>query len=106
MLIKPPINFLKKNITLENDDIYKNYEIEIDDCLVNEIQELWKQNIHTLGCCCGHGKQKGFIQVEPMDQDKMLQLNYQWYHEYPEEFGGIYRFDAFIPKTKCQCKRR
>ena len=33
MLVKPPKNFLLKNI-ITDENIYKNYEIEIDNCLV------------------------------------------------------------------------
>ena len=102
MLVEVPKNFLIKNIILD-ENFYKNGCLEIDDCIVEEIQKLWKLGIHTLGCCCGHGK-TGFIQVERTDFQKMLDLGYEWYHDYPEEYGGRDRFDAFIPKSKCKCK--
>lgn len=31
-----------------------NKTVCIDACIVNVIKELWKNNIVTLGCCCGH----------------------------------------------------
>jgi len=33
----------------------------IDKCIQSLIQELWKNKIVTLGCCCGHNKQNGYI---------------------------------------------
>lgn len=101
--IKPPKNFLYRNIILgtKEEDIYKNEELNIDECIANEIQELWNYGIHTKGCCCGHGKDTGFIQVERTDIKHMLDLGYEWYI-YPNDNS---RFDAFIPKTKCKCKK-
>ena len=101
MLIKPPENFLFKN-TITDDDVYKNYEIDVDNCLIKEIQGLWKKGIRTKGCCCGHSINSGFIQVEEIDYPKMKQLGYEPYI-YPDEFGGKNRLDAFIPKSKCTC---
>ena len=103
MLVELPKNFIIRNIILDENELYKNGKIEIDDCIVEEIQSLWRLGIHTLGCCCGHNKNIGFIQVERTDLQKMLDLGYKWYHNYLEEFGGKERFDAFIPKSKCNC---
>lgn len=105
ILIKPPHNFLLKNIIIGTklEDIYKNDEILIDKCLAQEIQTLWQKGIHTRGCCCGHGKETGSIEVERTDLGKMIELGYEWYTDYPDEFGGKNRFDAFIPKSKCYC---
>jgi hypothetical protein len=97
-----PKNFLIKNVIVD-DDIYKDGKLEIDKCLVEEIKYLWLSGVHTQGCCCGHGKATGFIQVERTDFSKMLELGYEWYRGYPEEFGGKTRYDAFIPKSKCTC---
>ena len=97
-----PKNFILKNIITDN-EIYKNGTLEIDKCLSDEIQHLWSLGIHTLGCCCGHNKMKGFIQVERTDFKKMMDLGYEWYHDYSEELGGKSRYDAFIPKNKCIC---
>jgi hypothetical protein len=102
MLVKPPENFLFKN-TIIDDNVYKNYEIDIDNCLVKEVQNLWKQGIRTKGCCCGHSKNVGFIQIEEIDIPQMLNLGYEWYTDYPKEFGGTDRKDAFIPKSECHC---
>lgn len=106
MKIQPPRDFLLKNVIIDDlmEDNYKNYPIEIDDCLAEEIQELWGKGIHTRGCCCGHSKNTGFIQVERTDLGKMMELGYEWYRDYPEELGGKNRRDAFIPKTTCHCE--
>lgn len=105
VVLTPPKNFLIKNIITEGnlDNIFKNNDVEVDECIAEEIKKLWEQGIHTLGCCCGHQTAVGFIQVERTDFAKMIELGYKWY-TYPEEFGGKERMDAFIPKSKCHCE--
>lgn len=103
-LIEVPKNFLIENVITDG-NIYKNGVVEIDKCLVDEIKKLWWLGIHTQGCCCGHGEMTGFIQVERTDLQKMLDYGYEWYHDYPDELGGINRYDAFIPKSECHCKK-
>lgn len=98
-----PKDFIIRNI-IDDGQIYKNGKIIVDKCLAEEIKQLWSLGIHTMGCCCGHNKEEGFIQVERTDFQKMLDLGYQWYHDYPDELGGKYRHDAFIPKSKCYCE--
>jgi hypothetical protein len=89
----PPHNFIHYNLGSG----YKN-EIDIDECLEEEILDLWSKGIKTMGCCCGHGLRLGFIQVEDDCIEEMLKLGYQNYI-YDDEFGGKERKDAFIPKT-------
>lgn len=101
-IVQIPKDFLIRNL-ISGDNFYKNGTLEIDKCLSEEIQYLWSQGIHTLGCCCGHNKKIGFIQVERTDFQKMLDMGYEWYHDYPKELGGKDRYDAFIPKSKCIC---
>ena len=36
----------------------------IDECIVDVIKHLWKNNISTQGCCCGHGKRNPDIVIE------------------------------------------
>ena len=97
MIIHLPCDMIKCN----NSDEYKD-EIEVDDCIAEEIKYLLNQNIHTCGCCCGHGK-IGFIQVIDEDIELMQQYGYKKYL-YEDEFGGDDRNDAFMPKSKCICK--
>jgi hypothetical protein len=92
-VLQPPPNFIPCNCG----DGYKDI-ICIDACLVDEIKSLWANNIVTLGCCCGHGRRLGFIQVADGYIDKMRSMGYQNYI-YEDECGGIERQDAFIPKT-------
>ena len=93
----PKINTIPYNFA----DGYKNV-IFVDECISDEITKLWNNNIITTGCCCGHGK-IGFIQVSEQSIDKMKKLGYEKYI-YSDDFGGINRNDAFIPKTKCRCE--
>jgi hypothetical protein len=98
MLVKPPKDFLLKNI-ITDENIYKNYEIEIDNCLVEEIKDLWSKGIHTTGCCCGHNdsRLRPSIGVQNTDIQKMIDLGYKMFIN---EFGSV----EFTPKTKCKCK--
>ncbi len=78
-------------------DGYKE-SIMVDECLSAEIVDLWNNGVQTLGCCCGHGRELGFIQVELSCVEKMKELGYVHYI-YPDRFGDNERLDAFIPKT-------
>ena len=73
-----------------------NQNISIDKCLVNEIKYLWYNDIFTIGCCCGHNKQDGYIQVVDEDVQKMKNLGYK------VKYNNIYpnSENCFIPKTK------
>lgn len=92
-ILHPPENFIKYNCS----DEYKE-SIQVDECIADEIEELWNKGIKTMGCCCGHGLELGFIQVANDSILKMEKLGYQHYI-YTDEFGGVERKDAFIPKT-------
>ena len=59
---------------------YKSIEelgINVDKCLVTEIKSLNEQGIKTVGCCCGHGKSQGYIQVQQGYGKKMEALGYE-----------------------------
>ena len=99
MEIAIPKNFLIKNIIINQNEIFKNGVLDIDDCLVKEIKHLWRLGIHTRGCCCGHQKLKGYIEVERTDIIKMIKLGYKFYEQDDEN-----NFDRFIPKSICNCQ--
>lgn len=61
-ILYPPKNFIMHNIVVDGDKQYKD-EIQVDECLADEIEELWRRGIKTSGCCCGHGAHLGIIQV-------------------------------------------
>lgn len=67
----------------------------VDTCLQHEIHELiFKHNVNTIGCCCGHGRKQAYIQVSPQSVQKMHELGYE---PLPEEDGqGKW---CFKPKT-------
>ena len=50
--------------------------VPVDKCLVDEITDLWSKGINTVGCCCGHGKNCGYIRVSKEDVIKMKGLGY------------------------------
>lgn len=92
-LLYPPENFIPYNSSKG----YKT-EIPVDDCISEEIKDLWNKGIKTAGCCCGHGISLGYIQVTDDCIEAMEQLGYEHYI-YQSEFGGVERKDAFIAKT-------
>jgi len=73
-----------------------NYGFDVDMCLVPEINSLNAQGIKTIGCCCGHNKKYGYIQVTPNDCEKMEKLGYIRQPE-KDEYCGKW---CFIPKTR------
>lgn len=107
MLIDVPKNFLIKNIILDEEHICKSGKLEIDDCLVDEIKSLWDIGIHTRGCCCGHNKLDGYIEVERTDIPKMINLGYEIYKGKKINYPDTYMyFDTFVPKSKCLCDKK
>lgn len=92
-VIYPPQNFIKCNCS----DDYKE-SVPVDTCISDEIEILWSKGIKTTGCCCGHGLNLGFIQVTDDCISEMEKLGYEHYI-YNNEFGGINRKDAFVPKS-------
>ena len=94
-IIYPPKNFITYNCDSKK---YKT-NILVDECLADEIENLWNKGIRTTGCCCGHGKYLGFINVcQDDDIEKMEHLGYQHYI-FEDDFGGEKRKDKFIPKS-------
>ena len=57
------------------DDIatYKELRsVAVDECIVNEIKNLWQHEVQTLGCCCGHGKEvANVIIAEKYNEDQI-----------------------------------
>jgi len=63
------------------------YEIiGIDNCIADEIEFLWRENIQTVASCCGHNKQDGIISVIENDVYKMNELGYIKMKEYNNTF--------------------
>lgn len=91
--LKPPPGFIPNNYR----EGYKE-TVCVDKCLKEEIEFLWSNNIVTKGCCCGHGRKLGFIQVAEGCIDKMISMGYQNYI-YEDAYGGVKRRDAFIPQS-------
>lgn len=96
-ILYPPKNFITYNIITDDNEIYKK-EVQVDECLADEIKELWSKGIKTCGCCCGHGFALGFIEVTYDCIKDMENMGYVHYI-YPINCGGTERKDAFIPKS-------
>ena len=68
----------------------------IDNCLIEEIKDLWNKGIQTTSCCSGHDKERGYIVVIPEHIKKMEELGYE--HFCDPEFKPARTH--FKPKTK------
>ena len=46
-------------------DCYEDtiHGFSVESCLVGEVNNLVNRGIRTIGCCCGHGKDRPYIQV-------------------------------------------
>lgn len=86
----------KCKMPFEYDSELTDKYIEVDKCLLPEIVQLWELGIKTTGCCCGHGRNKPFINTKPECIDKMIQLGYmiQFNPCRPNDK------DTFYPKTE------
>lgn len=76
--------------------------IKVDKCLLNEIDYLVHNDIHTLGCCCGHGnRKKPYIEVDEKDRTKMLEKGYI---ELPLIWNGskYEGYNCFMPRSNLE----
>ena len=71
------------------------YNISCDKCLAGEIKMLNDFGIKTIGCCCGHQKLCGYIQVSPEYVSKMQELGYKQSRQ-DENGNGLW---CFVPKS-------
>ena len=53
--------------------------IPVDRCIMYQVLHLWENGVRTYGSCCGHNKVPGFINVDPKDFDKAIELGYEKY---------------------------
>ena len=49
----------------------------IDECIAEEIKNVWSYGIKTTGCCCGHNTNKGYIGVIDKDIEFMKKAGYK-----------------------------
>jgi hypothetical protein len=78
-------------------DCYEStkYGFDVDGCLVSEINRLNNLGIKTIGCCCGHGRKQGYIQVSPESIEDMKNFGYE---QLPVDENGNGEW-CFKPKT-------
>lgn len=98
------ISVICENIPFGSYLCYETIEelnICVDKCLVKEIKELNEIGIKTIGCCCGHGRLQGFIQVQRNYVSKMKELGYE---EIPVDKNGNGKW-CFKPKTQFDMAR-
>lgn len=79
-------------------EVALNDGIVVDECIAEEVAELRRRGVNTVGCCCGHGVHLGFIQVSDDSIKAMEVLGYQHYL-YHDACGDHNRNDAFIPMS-------
>ena len=88
-IIYPPKNFITYNCDSKK---YKT-NILVDECLADEIESLWNKGIRTAGCCCGHGKYLGFINIIYL---KMIVVEKKEKIHLFQKVMGIYMTDILI----------
>jgi len=49
----------------------------VDECIVTQIQALWKAGVQTLGCCCGHGKSDPSVVIPSTYDPTATELAYR-----------------------------
>lgn len=54
--------------------------VGIDNCILDEIKNLWELEIVTVESCCGHNITQGFIAVDQNSIWKMRALGYEPFH--------------------------
>ena len=64
-------------------DDFRKRVVYADVCLAIELNELWKRNITTIECCCGHNKENGYIAVNDSDYFRMQELGYEAIPDHP-----------------------
>ena len=52
-------------------------KVSIDNCIIQEVSDLWKKGIKTIGSCCGHNKTVPTIVVPESENSKMQALGYK-----------------------------
>ena len=50
--------------------------VGIDNCLLEEIKQLWESGIQTTESCCGHNVAPAYISVVDEHIEKMMELGY------------------------------
>lgn len=53
--------------------------VDIDKCILGEVELLWSHGIRTIESCCGHNKTFGYIAVEQQFILPMIKLGYEPY---------------------------
>lgn len=86
-----------KGVSFGSYDCYENTinGVPVDGCLVGEVNKLVNSGIKTIGCCCGHSKKQGYIQVAPESVEDMKNLGYE---QLPLDENGNGAW-CFKPKT-------
>lgn len=49
---------------------------DIDNCILDEVRNLWAKGVITHESCCGHNKAAGYIAVASESIPRMLELGY------------------------------
>lgn len=54
------------------------HPIGVDACIADLVQEMNNRGIITTGCCCGHGKDTGWVQIDPISEDLLIRYGYNY----------------------------
>lgn len=82
------------------------HPIHVDACIADYVQEMNRRGIITLNCCCGHGKDVGYVIIDPSSACLMERHNYEYITQndsFITESGQNYtetRLYHFLPKVE------
>lgn len=91
-----------------------NKEIEVDDCIADEINNLIEEGIDTKASCCGH-REGGYILVRNSNKSlkRMIDLGYEINEDFyitlmiadKENLFSRPVMASFLPKSVCKCSQ-
>lgn len=73
--------------------------VDIDICILSEINHLWWLGIETIESCCGHNKKTGYIAVYPTDIKRMLFYGYKIDKKTKSEGCFLCKYDWVLNKA-------
>ena len=76
--------------------------IDVDDCIAQEIVFLNSIGIHTLNSCCGHGKEKPNAIIKPSSKTRAVWFDYKPCFVESCGYSGEWIIEL---KSKCNCKK-
>ncbi len=82
-------------------EVIISQKIKVDDCIVQEIVWLNSVGVHTIGSCCGHGKENPHTIIKSSSHQRAKELGYNVYFDKDIGCSGEWIVEL---KSICNCK--